>query len=346
VIVGIVFCSRLFPALAQEPIASPAPVVEMPSAKPSSSPVPANASAISINGTDLHLRSVAPRSLNAMRMHQASQPDEAAVRCGFFEACVMGLTRGFSVGGDWMGGVSSLLLQPQIKAGGWLLADVFGGYQFLAEQNFYANGRIGYRHLRYSDSNGNTVSGRSLTLGFNYSQDVFPAYTQGLSFEGALSSSFSLTEKDRFYEATGPGENTRRAVNSFYGYSHRHPVLRVGFPADFEIINWKASHIDLPSDLRGYAHIEPYFAQNQFALSNDFLWVERNFGLRFGGSLAYESRPDRVAHRFAAQIKAGFDFATVSRNPTVESSRPDLSFDLPSRHAISVYADAVLSWQF
>lgn len=349
-IIGAALCLCNFAAFAQEPATPPPPSSEVPSVKPSPSPssslVAGANSALSVNSSDLQFRSVAPRSLNAMRMHQASQPDEAAVRCGFVDSCVMGLTRGFSVGGDWMGGLSSLLVQPQIEAGAWFLADIFGGYQFLADKNFYANGKIGYRYLRYADSNGNTVVGRTLTLGFNYAQDVFPAYTQGLSFEGALNPTNSLSENERFYSASGAGVNTRRAVSNFYEYSHRHPVLRVGFPADFEVINWKASHIDFPSDLRGFGHIEPYFAQNQFTLTDDFSWVERNFGLRMGVSMAYESRPDRVAHRFTAQVKAGLDFATVSRNVTVHPPRPDLNFDLASHPAAGAYGDLIVSWQF
>jgi hypothetical protein len=341
--VSFVLCAV---AVAQESAAGVSSAPESATLKSSSSLVPASSAIGASDKGDLRLRSVSPRSLNAMRMHAASHPDEAALRCGLVESCVLGLTRGFALGGDWIGGLSSLIIQPQVKAGGWILSDIFGAYQFLSEQNFYANARLGMRYSRHADSVGNVVSSRALTVGLNYAQDVFPAYTQGLLFEGSLTSSTSLNERPRLYSVTGAGANTRRSLGNFYDFSHRHPVLRVGFPADFEVINWKASHIDLPSDLRGYAHAEPYYAQNQLLLSDGFVWVERNLGLKLGTSLAYESRPDRIAQRFTAQVKGGVEFATASHNIELPEGSQGIDFDLPSRRAAGFYGDVVFSWQF
>jgi hypothetical protein len=314
-------------------------------------PSPAASSVQSSLLDDFVLRSVSAKTLTTMRMHPATNPDEAALRCHFMEPCVMGLTRGFGVGGDFLGMLSSLVYQPQARAGAWLLVDAFVNYQFVdaVEKIFHANGSIGYRSLSYEDSNENTFRTGGLSWRFNYAQDITSEYTQGLTFSGLLSSWHSVKPQSRFLQTStldSHSENSRRAMRDFYEYSHAYPTLWLSFPADLEVINWKASYIDLPSDLRGYAHVEPFFAQNEFKLPNEaFSWVERNFGLRTAATLAYESRPDRVAGRYTLQASAGLEFATSSPDEQAPTAA-DVSFDLPEREPVSPYLDLGLTWQF
>ncbi len=296
-------------------------------------------------------RSVPGKTLTTMRMHSATNPDEAALRCHVMEPCIMGLTRGFGVGGDLLGMMSALVYQPQARAGAWLLADAFVNYQFVdaVEKIFHANGAVGYRSFSYEDSNGNTFKTGGVSWRFNYAQDITREYTQGLIFSGLLSSWHSVKPQSHFLQThtlDSSVENSHRAMRDFYEYSRNYPALWLSFPADVEVINWKASYIDLPSDLRGYGHVEPFFVQNEFKLPNEaFVWVERNLGLRTAAILAYESRPDRVAGRYTLQATAGLEFATSTHDFEAPAA-PAVSFDLPEREPVSPYLDIGMTWQF
>lgn len=297
---------------------------------------------------DLILRTVPAKNLTGMRIHPATNPDEAALRCSVMEPCVMGLSRGFSVGSDLLGVASALVYQPQATAGAWTLIDGFVGYQFLdaVEKVFHANGSIGFRQFSYKDSNDNQQKSSSVTFRVNYAQDITQEYTQGLTLAGAFSSNNSIKPETRIYEAKD-SEDARRSMKSFYKYSQKYPTIWLSFPADYEVINWKASHIDLPSDLRAYVHAEPFFAQNQFVLPNNaFSWTEQNFGLRSGASLAYESRSDRVSGRFTAYTALGLELATSTHETEQPKAQIGATVELPAREPVSPYLDFGMTWQF
>ncbi len=344
--VGFAFSSAVF---AQEQTSKEA--AKVPQSSPANeSSVSEKPNSPSVNSdSEVVFRSVPAKTLTAMRMHSATNPEEAALRCSIMDSCILGLTRGFAIGGDVSGMLSALVVQPQVQAGAWLLTDAFVSYQFFdsVEKVFNANGSIGYRTFRYEDSNGNVQKSGGISLRFNYAQDISPEYTQGLIFSGTISSWNSVDPEERIYSNEASSPNARRALRNFYRYSQRYPTFWLSFPADVEVINWKASHIDLPNHLRGYGHLEPSFVQNQFRLSNDaFLWVERNLGLRTAATLAYESRPDRVSGRFAVQSTFGLEFSTSSHTVDAPRTAKDVLFDLPARPPVAPYLDIEASWQF
>jgi hypothetical protein len=224
-------------------------------------------------------------------------------------------------------------------------------YQFFdaVEKVFNANGALGYRAFSYEDSNSNKFSSMGVTWRLNYAQDIMPDYTQGLVFSGVLAAKHTASDANRIFrnDLEKTGARAREALASFYEYSHKYPQLWLSFPANLEVINWKASHIDLPSDIRGYAHLEPFFAQNEFRFSNEtFSWVERNFGLRTAATAAYESRPDRVFGRFSATASLGIELATSSHEIEAPVAEPDVTYHLPEREPVSLYGDLGVTWQF
>jgi hypothetical protein len=295
------------------------------------------------------LLSATPKTLTAQKLHGAVLPAEAEIRCAYWEPCALGLTRGFAVGSDAIAALTSLLVRPQVQPGGWLYLDGFVSFQFLngIENTFYANGSFGYRTSRFRDSSNNEIESGGFFGRFNYAQDISSLYTQGVTLSGVLSPWYRVNSRERLYLNQERGRDARRSLEDFYGASHRTPTLWLSFPGDFEVVNWKGSHIDLPQDLHGYAHVEPFFAQNEFRIGDEFLWVERNYGTRAGVTMSYESSPERVAQRFALSATLGVE-AALSYNikDTATPAERGVEFLLPERSQFSPYADLMASWQF
>ncbi|MCA2959791.1 MAG: hypothetical protein IOD12_06025 [Silvanigrellales bacterium] len=315
---------------------SPHAVAQPPSAKgqgaqvpdvvpPSSAPGAADPKANAATGTPAsngpaQTLTVPGRNLMMQRLHPASFPQEAEIRCSILEFCAAGLTRGFVLGSDLLyGTVGTTFLGSQIYApGAWLFYDGFLGYQFLqgVDNKFYANGSIGYRGFSYrkevgSQDDERTVRSRGFTFRVAYGQEITPVYSQGLTFE-IFAGKTTMDESEFLLLLNEDGQAARKFARQFYEYSQHFPKVRLGLPADFEIINWKATHIDLPNHLRGYVRAEPFYIQNEFAIEDRYTSTEKNFGLRAKYMMSYESKQEK-AGRYAVLVGVGFDLATSNK---------------------------------
>lgn len=302
----------------------------------------------SSDASDVQTLSVPPKSLLEQRLHPASFPGEAEIRCGIGEPCVMGLARHFSVGADVFNMLGTPIVAPMREPGKWIFYDGFLGFQFLRQQGdpYYANGFVGYRGFSYEDSNSHEVSTEGITFRIAFAQEVWTNYTQGVTFGGYMGN-VKYSDEDLLYRRQGGDlEEVRSAVKKFYPLSRRYPRVQVAFPADFEVINWKASHIDLPNHLRGYARVEPFYIQNDLAFSHGYSWTEKNFGARLGISLAYESKPVDQADRYSFLVSAGPEFATSTFTFERGEKSADYKFDLPRRPGLDYYAQIQGSYQF
>jgi hypothetical protein len=256
----------------------------------------------------------------AQRLHTASFPNETEVRCSLLEYCAIGLTRGFVIGGDLLyGAAGTTLLGSQIYApGAWVFYDGFLGYQFLqgVDGKYFANGSIGYRGFSYRkevglDDDERTIRSRGFTFRVNYGQEIAPTYTQGLDFQ-VFTGKTSMDEAGTIAQTGPEGQAQRKFARQFHSYSQSYPKVRLGLPADFELINWKASHVDLPNHMRGYVRAEPFYIQNEFIVEDHVESIEKNFGLRAMYLMSYESKQEK-AGRYAFLAGVGFDLATSNK---------------------------------
>ena len=272
----------------------------------------------------INTRSVPAKNLMQQRLHSAAFPHEAEVRCGVLEGCAVGLSRGFVLGGDLLASATTTLLGQQFYGpGAWVLYDGFVGYQFLqgADSKVFANGSVGYRGYSYRKEIGASQEERSIkTSGFTfriaYGQEINSVYTQGVNM--ALFSGVVQADSPQQFRNLADGATYRKMLREFYTFSQQHPTLRLGMPADFEVINWKASHVDLPNNLRGYGRLEPFYIQNEMVIEGELSSKEKNFGVRAMALLSYES-VHTGAGRFALLAGIGFD-VSGSNSPTTEYS--------------------------
>lgn len=317
-------------AFAQPPAAGgkPAGTATSP-ASPSSPAASSPGSASSAPSTSeassdpVYTLTIPGRTLLLQRLHPASFPAEAEVRCGTIEPCAFGLTRGFVLGTDLFGMATTTLLGQQLYApGAWYLIDAFAGYQFLAgtDGKFFANGSVGYRSIGYRNDVGpeneeRRIRSSGFTFRVNYAQEITPVYAQGVSFS-IFNGKIKMTESAELTRSTGSGtENgagSRKMMREFYDFSQQYPKIRLGLPADIEIINWKASHVDLPNHLRGYVRVEPFYIQNEFTIDDRIEYVEKFFGIRPQFLMAYES-PQAKAGRYAFLAGVGFDLGLSNK---------------------------------
>lgn len=311
---------------------------------------PAPKTGVSEDGGPIDTMGTQPKSLLEMRLHEASAPGEAELRCGLSEPCAMGLAYNFYLGADLTNLAFVPLLYPMQTPGSWLYYDAFAGYQFLRGigEGFYANGSIGYRGFSYEDSDERKVESKGLTFRINYAQVIYPQYTQSVALSGYLGrAKFSDESKIYELESSDNQDDARQAVKRFYKFSQRYPRVRVGFPADIEVINWRDKNIDLPNHLRGYVRLEPYYIQNDLILDVDgYAWNEKNFGLRSTFSLAYESEPAEKLGRFAALASIGPEFSTSTMRFSEGEKSAEPKFDLPSRRAVDLHFEVMASYQF
>lgn len=289
-----------------------------------------------------------------MRLHPASLPAEAEFRCGTAEPCALGLTRGFALGSDLFGTLATTLLgQHLYESGTWLFYDVFAAYQFLSmvDSKIYANGSVGYRGFSYENTNKDKVETAGLTFRLAYAQEITPVYSQGVTVEGFVTKPKFNRGAAVLYNLNEPAdrEPAVKALKEFYKFSQKYPRLRVGLPADLELINWKASHIDLPNHLRGYLHLEPFYITNDMKLSDRYEFEEKNYGLRVAMTTAYESAKEK-AGRFAAKGSVGADLSasdTVDKCLGVGANSLACPTLKPSKRPVfGLYVNLEASYQF
>jgi hypothetical protein len=294
--------------------------------------------------------SVAPRSLLAQRLHAATLPGEAEVRCGFSEPCAFGFARGFALGGNLLRTALTPLVQPLIQPGRWIYYDGFVGFQFLnrVDDTFDSNGSVGYRGFSFKDSDSRELDTAGITFRVTYAQEITGIYTQGLVLSGFMNQT-KFSAKERLYEDGPEGADSRQSLKKFYDFSHSSPTVYLGLPADIEVINWKASHIDMPSHLRGYAHIEPFYIQNDLVLQDWLKREEKSFGLRTAYEMTYESKARDQANRVAFHGALGLELAgTNSKMDYLKHDEPFGSVRpvLDARPVLSPYWNVMASYQF
>jgi hypothetical protein len=289
------------------------------------------------------------RSLSAQRLSPSSYPDEAEIFCGY-EQCVFGLTRGLVLGGDVFGMAYSPLRQyfdPNWIGGNIYVIDAFGGFQILrdVENKIYMNAQIGYRRINY-DYNGINLNSQGITTKVNYSQVITPIYTQGISFSGFFAGNATTNDQiDISKDAQNHG-NFSNYASYFYRVSQKYPTYQVSLPANIEFANWSAQQTGLNAPIRTYAHLEPFYIQNNlnFNYNNVSLQkTEQNFGIRIAATGSYESSEGTKAGRFSLLSSIGLDFAT-STISTTQSGKADV--DIPARRWLSPYINLAGSWQF
>lgn len=300
--------------------------------------------------------SVPARNLMTQGLHPASFPKEAELRCSVLEFCVAGLTRGFVLGSDLLYGTAgtTLLGAQAYSPGAWVFYDGFVGYQFLqgVDSKFFANGSVGYRGFSYRKEVGSQDDERSLrSRGFTfrvaYGQEITPAYIQGLTFQ-FFAGKTTMDESKFLLELDEDGQAARKFAKQFYEFSQHYPKVRLGLPADIEIINWKASHIDLPNHLRGYIRAEPFYIQNDFVIEDRYKSIEKNFGLRAQYMMSYESKQEKSG-RYAFLAGVGFDLATSNKPEPVYEGVDDDRLKLQKLTARKVFVPLLnleASYQF
>lgn len=299
-------------------------------------------------GSEAGLLSVRPQSLMSQRLHEAAFPAEAEIRCFLATSCEFGLSRGFAVGSDLGAVIGTPIVRPLVSPGRWLVLDAFVGYQFLraVDENVYFNAGIGWRSLSYKDSDDRQAGASGLTFRVAYAQRVLDFYSQGVSAQGF----YATNKADKVgADLRKKDSGDERFLSRYYKFSHGFPSFRLGFPADFEFINWKNTHIDLPNHLRGYGRIEPFFIQNQFKESfpevNEYSLVEQNVGLRLAYSMTYVSAQERFG-RIGLLGGLGVDVQTSDQRISYDEEALATKVSLPKRPTLAPYWEIGGSFQF
>lgn len=291
-----------------------------------------------------------PRSLSAQKLTLSSYPEEAELFCSF-EQCALGLTKGLIVGGDAAGMLYAPFRQyfdSNWDGGSLYIIDVFGGFQIVRDtiNQIYMNAQIGYRRIHYKNDNNITVNNQGITAKVNYSQLITPIYLQGLQFSAYFSGNSSTNNQQAISQDSQNHENFSNATNYFYRISQKYPTYQFSLPADIEIANWNKTQTELNSPVRVYAHLEPFYIQNNlnFNYNNIALQkTEQNYGIRVAATGAYESVRGNDFGRFAVITSLGLDFST-STVSTTQSGNSDVS--IPQRQWIAPYVNLGGSWQF
>lgn len=293
--------------------------------------------------------SVAPLSLMEQRLHEAAYPEEAEARCLLATSCDFGLSRGFAIGSDLGAVVGVPLVRPILEPGRWLVFDGYVGFQFLraVDEHVYFNVGIGYRLLEHKDSNDRRAEASGMTFRVAYGQQVLDFYSQGVTLNGFYANNVVDKVEEDF--AATRRTPSKTFLDRFYTFSQSYPRLRFGLPADFELINWRNTHIDLPNHLRGYVRAEPFFIQNEFKESfpeiNTYTFTEYNYGLRFSYLMSYVSREDRSG-RLGFLGGIGFDVQASSTEVSYDNQPNDYRAELPERAIFSPYWELGASYQF
>lgn len=290
-----------------------------------------------------------PRSLSAMRLTPSSFPDEAEIFCSY-EQCILGLTRGIVIGGDAFGMAYAPFRQywdPNWKGGSFYIVDAFGGFQIFrdVENKIFMNAQIGYRRINY-DNNGINITSQGITTRVNYSQVITPLFTQGISFSAFFSGNASTNNQNAISKDSASHATFSDNASYFYRQSQKYPTYQVSLPADIELANWSSQQTDLNSPIRLYAHLEPFYFQNNLSFNYNNVSLqktEQNFGIRIAANGAFESAEGSKSGRFSLLTSLGLDIAT-SNVSTTQSGNSDV--DIPQRQWIAPYINIGGSWQF
>lgn len=346
---GVVFSCSAVSAAAQAPAAvSTGSAAQDGSAQPgaSGSLFPSASPA-----SESPLHSVPPSSLLDMRLHPAALPLEAELSCSVQFGCQMGLTRGFSVGGDLLNTAGMTMLgQHFFGAGAWTFLDANVGFQFLrkAERNATFMGSMGFRSYGYKNSESAKLSRSGLAFRTAYAEAVFPAYTQGLVFD-AFSAPVVTAGGAHQPFTKSDDKKVRNLVREFALFTRLNPLLRLQLPADLEIINWKPSQVDLPAPVRGYFRINPTYEQADLSIQDAgesiYRWTEKRFGLQLMLSGAYAS-PEQKSGRLG--LLGGLGFEMAATDSKVESKSPSQDFNplIPQAPLIRGKLEVQATYQF
>lgn len=282
------------------------------------------------------LRSTAPSSLLTSRMHPAVVPAEAEARCSLQYGCLMGLSRGFAIGGDLLESLGVTTLgQHVLGSGAWHYVDVSGAYQILVDgpRKSSLNVAIGYRSYGYENSEEVRLARTGWTVKTTYAEAVYPAYTQGLIFEIHSAAMNSEGGAETLFDPDDP-KRVGPAVKEFAQFSRTHPVLRLQLPADLEIANWSGDELDLNAPLRGFLRLTPTYEQADLRIGDVqnelYSWREKRFALGVLYLTSYVS-PENKSGRFSALGGLGFEVGrstvaiepgkpTQGSNPTIPSA--------------------------
>lgn len=317
----------------------------------SSQLVPRSEPALSSPANMSSLRTVAPSALLDSRGHPATLPAEAELRCSVLYGCLLGLSRGFAVGGDLPESLGVTTLgQHYLGSGAWHFIDVSGAYQILTQgpRKSSMNISVGYRSFGYENSDEVQFSRAGWTIKTAYAEAVYPAYVQGLQFEihsSVLSTDGgveSLFEKDDL-------KRVRPALKKFALFSRSHPSLRLELPADLEIANWSGEELDLNAPLRGYLRIAPAYEQTDVRIGDVqnelYSWREKRFALGVSYLTSYVS-PENKSGKFSALGGLGFE---VGRSKTyVDSNKPNQGIDpeIPTAPVVRAKVEIQATYQF
>lgn len=297
------------------------------------------------------LRSVTPSSLLDARLHPAVLPAEAEVRCSALYGCWLGLSRGFAVGGQLLESLGVTTLgQHTLGAGAWHYVDASGAYQVLfnGPRKSFLNAAIGYRSFGYENSEDISFSRTGWTVQTGYAEAVYPAYIQGLLFE-IHSSVLSLEgDKEKLFDKDD-AKAMRPALKQFALFSRTHPSVRLQFPADLEIANWKGEDLELNAPLRSYLRIIPTYEQVEIRIGDIqnevYNWREKRFALGVLYMASYVS-PENKSGKFSAL--AGLGFEVGKSRTTVSSLKPSQGVDpaIPAAAVVRAKAELQGTYQF
>lgn len=302
------------------------------------------------DGSENPLINAAPKTLNLQRLSSSAYPNEAELFCST-EQCVFGLTRNLVVGGDAVGMIAAPLrpaFDPNwVSGGSTYLIDAFGGFQILKDVNgSNMNAQIGYRKLYFSDGF-NQIYTQGLTAKISYSLNATPIYSQGFQFSGYFVFGNAFLNNTAALDVNSSGHPQLNTTASyFYRLSQNYPTYRLSLPADVEVVNWASSQTGLPMPLRIYAHLEPFYIQNNLNFTGNNLSLqqqEQNFGMRLAGIASYESSNDDRAYHYGLKAAAGMDIAS-SQFTTISAGNTNLS--LPNRPLVAPYIEIAAIFQF
>ncbi|BBH52064.1 hypothetical protein [Fluviispira sanaruensis] len=292
----------------------------------------------------------APRSLAAQKLAPSSFPDEAEIFCSY-DQCIFGLTRGLVFGGDVFGMAYAPLREyfdPNWESGELYIIDVFGGFQILrdVDNKSFMNAQIGYRRISYSN-NGNTIADQGISLKVNYSAQITPVFLFGISFATYQANNATTTDSNSILTSSINHANFSKSAGYFYRISQKYPTYQISIPGDLEVANWGSEETGLIAPIRVYAHVEPFYIQNNINFVYDNINLkkqEQNFGIRLAGTSSFESQQGDKAGRYAFLCSLGLDVQTSVFSSTNTTANAEA--DLPARKWISPYVNIAASWQF
>jgi hypothetical protein len=240
--------------------------------------------------------------------------------------------------------------QHYLGAGAWHYVDTSGSYQALSQgpRKSNLNIAVGYRSFGYKNSEEVMFSRAGLTIKTAYAESVYPAYVQGLLFE--IHSSVVSTDGgvEKLFDKDD-SKRVRPALKQFALFSRTHPSVRLQFPADLEIANWKGESLDINAPLRSYLRVVPTYEQTDIRIgdvqSELYSWREKRFALGLLYMASYVS-PEERSGKFSAA--AGLGLEVGKSTVTISSNRPAQGVDpsIPKASVVRAKAELQGSYQF